>query len=615
MTVRWKPLMILSGLFLVVALVGVVAITVTLMPRSAQGILKVARAAREAGRFKDAEIYYKQALQVEPRNAAIHEDFAGLYRDWAGQAEGDQRAALRAERLAQLNKAVNFDKAARGPRKDLLHDAMDQDLALDAIYWAKELLNVEPDDLDAHYVLAAEALEERAPNVPEIKRHLEVLEKAKAPAVRRLWIRARLAELAGDDSARAAALAEARAIAPGAEPDAVDRFARLRLTALEVRSEADAQRLAEPVARLREQVKGLGKPEELPPERVARLRSLLEQTQRSLTARSAKLAPDGQEGRRGPGGCHRGGPGDRVPPGPGRGPPARPQDVPRVRRPPAAPPPARPLPGGDRSRPEIAPGDPADVDARRDAPALGGRRHDPGQDRGPARFDKAGPHVQALLESSEPRYQALGHLFAGSIDLDRSGLAREMTGVDDGPAGRQARPKLRGSALNHLKLAAAGLPDIAEAQAKYGVALVLAQEQNLGRQYLQTALRLGSLEPQYQLWAAWTILQAGYPEEAEPIVQSLLRQVEQGGLPREMEGTLHLLRGELHQARRGPDDLKKAVEEFDKALAAGQAVTPTPSCGWRRSTSSSASTTAPWRGSARSVRRARGARRPSISPC
>ena len=104
---------------------------------------------------------------------------------------------------------------------------------------------------------------------------------------------------------------------------------------------------------------------------------------------------------------------------------------------------------------------------------------------------------------------------------------------------------------------------------------MLAQEQNLGRQYLQNALRLGSLEPQYQLWAAWTILQAGYPEEAEPIVQALLRQVDQGTLPRELEGTLHLLRGELYQARRSPEDLKKAVEEFDKALAAGQAVTPT----------------------------------------
>jgi predicted Zn-dependent protease len=42
-----------------------------------------------------------------------------------------------------------------------------------------------------------------------------------------------------------------------------------------------------------------------------------------------------------------------------------------------------------------------------------------------------------------------------------------------------------------------------------------------------------------------------------------------------MEGTLHLLQGELYQARRSPEDLKKAVEEFDRAQAAGQAVTPT----------------------------------------
>ena len=88
MTVRWKPLLILSGLFLVVALIGVVAITLTLVPRSSQGILKRARAAREAGRFEDAEIYYKQALQLDAKNAAIHEEFAGLYRDWARHAAG-----------------------------------------------------------------------------------------------------------------------------------------------------------------------------------------------------------------------------------------------------------------------------------------------------------------------------------------------------------------------------------------------------------------------------------------------------------------------------------------------------------------------------------------------
>ncbi len=131
----------------------------------------------------------------------------------------------------------------------------------------------------------------------------------------------------------------------------------------------------------------------------------------------------------------------------------------------------------------------------------------------------------------------------------------------------RSEPKLRSSALNHLKLAAAQLPDIAEAQARYGVALVLAGEQNLGRQFLQTALRLGSLEPQYQLWAAWTILQAGYPEEAEPIVTALFQQVDQGNASRDLEGALHLLNGELHQAKRTPEDLKQAVAEFDKVLA------------------------------------------------
>ncbi len=144
MTVRWKPLMILSGLFLVVALIGVVAITVAMMPRSSQGILKVARAAREAGRFEDAEIYYKQALQVEPRNAV---DPRGLRRVVSRlDPPGPGRAA--AGRSApsgssHLRNAVKFDKAPRGPRRELLRDAMDQDLALDSIYWAKELLNVD----------------------------------------------------------------------------------------------------------------------------------------------------------------------------------------------------------------------------------------------------------------------------------------------------------------------------------------------------------------------------------------------------------------------------------------------------------------------------------------
>ena len=86
MTVRWKPLLFLSGVFLVVGLIGVVAIVRTLVPRSAQDTLKWARAAREAGRFEDAEIYFKQAIQKDADDAAIHEEFAGLYRDWSRQA-------------------------------------------------------------------------------------------------------------------------------------------------------------------------------------------------------------------------------------------------------------------------------------------------------------------------------------------------------------------------------------------------------------------------------------------------------------------------------------------------------------------------------------------------
>ncbi len=46
------------------------------------------------------------------------------------------------------------------------------------------------------------------------------------------------------------------------------------------------------------------------------------------------------------------------------------------------------------------------------------------------RFDKAGPHIQALLDRPEPRFQAVGHLFAGSIELDRSSVSRDASGAE-----------------------------------------------------------------------------------------------------------------------------------------------------------------------------------------
>lgn len=115
MTVRWKPLLILSAVFSVVAVVGLIAIAWSLVPRSAQGVLKQARAAAVAGRFEDAEIYFKQALQYEGKSSKVHEEFANLYRDWSKAAPADRREALQAERVTHLIKAANFDKSTRAP--------------------------------------------------------------------------------------------------------------------------------------------------------------------------------------------------------------------------------------------------------------------------------------------------------------------------------------------------------------------------------------------------------------------------------------------------------------------------------------------------------------------
>src|SRR3954454_23266466 len=94
MTVRWKPLMILSGLFVIIALVGVIAMAYTLVPRGAAEILKVARATRAAKRYDNALIYYKQAVQADGKNAAIHEEMASLFAEWAEQAQAGKKVEL-----------------------------------------------------------------------------------------------------------------------------------------------------------------------------------------------------------------------------------------------------------------------------------------------------------------------------------------------------------------------------------------------------------------------------------------------------------------------------------------------------------------------------------------
>ena len=61
---------------------------------------------------------------------------------------------------------------------------MAQDNPADSVYWAREVLKVDPENTDAHYVLAFEELETRSPNIPEVRRHLKVLEDKQAPPIR-----------------------------------------------------------------------------------------------------------------------------------------------------------------------------------------------------------------------------------------------------------------------------------------------------------------------------------------------------------------------------------------------------------------------------------------------
>ena len=132
MTVRWKPLLFLSGLFLVVALIGVVAITLTTGAAVLAGHPQVRPRGPRGRPIRGCRDLLQAGPPDRAQERAIHEEFAGLYRDWAA-AHGRRKAArpLRAEWLDHIAQGRQVStRRLKGPRKDLLHDAMDQDLAL-----------------------------------------------------------------------------------------------------------------------------------------------------------------------------------------------------------------------------------------------------------------------------------------------------------------------------------------------------------------------------------------------------------------------------------------------------------------------------------------------------
>ncbi|WP_165219292.1 tetratricopeptide repeat protein [Aquisphaera insulae] len=573
MTVRWKPLLILSGLFFLVAVVGVIAMAWTLVPRSAAGILKQARAEAAQGRFENAKIHFQQAFQLEGKNAAIHEEFAAMLDEWAKAAPADRAEALRAERIVHLVDATKFDKKALSPRLTLLEGAIAREESADASYFAREVLKVEPTNATANYVLAIEELDSPSMNVAEVRQHIKALEGQNTAPIRLWLLRARLAQATNDEAGRDEALSRAEQITLPENATPIDQLARIRLEAMRIQASRTVQGLEGPVKTLLEHAHAMVAAPDLPAGRVAKLSQVLEQTQRSLVGRAGKYRNPGAgttgatpladaievelEGifRKVMGASEK----------------ADLQvyftyaDHLRFRQ--------------QRDRclqvVEEALRLPAAAAAPNSLPVMG--MHTvavemalANQDDG-SRYQKAEPHIQALLASSEARFQGLGNLFRGAIELEQSGLTAAASKAGEKPEATRVQPKIRAMALAHLKQAAAQLPNLPEAQARYGVALVLNQEQGLGRQYLQNALRMGNLDPQYQFWAAWTILQAGYPEEASPIVDALFRALAQGAIPADTEPTLHQMRGELYQARRAAGDLERAAQEFEKASGKGSA--------------------------------------------
>ena len=567
MTVRWKPLLVLSGLFAIIAVVGFAAIAYTLIPRKARDILPVARAERKARQFDKAFIHYKQALQLEGRNAAIHEDMAAMFAEWAAQAPPERQADLRSQELAALAEAANYGKTLKEPRLKLLAAALTRDEVPESLHWAKEVIALDPENADAHFAIATETLEEHAPQLPELKRHLASLEKAKASKVRLAWVKARLAQATGDLTVCRAVLLASRKLTLPPDSGAVDRTALLRLRALDVELTTDPAALPSLVKTLQVECTALMSGPAVAPNRITRLSHVLQGVQTALTATASRAAPsekpavnalvDAIEG-----------------------------DVESIfqKSIAAAGKPDLPMSltyadhlraRGKRDRclevveQTLKSLPPTTAQSTSNEAVMGlhsvAVEASLADTKDKARFEKVAPHINALIASTLPKFQGLGHLFQGAIDLEESGVAgvqKEGATTSQPPP---VLPKLRASALTHLKQAAALLPTAVEAQARYGVALILSQDLGLGRQYLQTALRLGNTEPQYQIWAAWSMLQAGYPEEAEPVVKYLMNEMAQGRLTRDLEGTLHLLSGEIHQAARGPEDLKKALVEYEKS--------------------------------------------------
>lgn len=572
MTVRWKPLMLLSGLFAAIGILGVLAIGRALMNNRATDLLPLARAERAGKQYARAEIQYRKAIQNDPKNPRLHLELAGLYDEWIDSNPGDRVAKFRQLRLHALGEAAKLDKQMAEPRRLLLLDALRRNEGGESVRRAKDLSAIDPNDLDAHYVLAESALAAVPSDVVAAGKHRKKLEEGKAPAVRVAWIKARLAQVAGDETALDALLLSARDLkladrrnATGVRgvEDTVDRLALLKLRVLEAtraKRPSAAIALAKEIETLADR---LAQPKDAPAALVTQVGRLLEETRKSIAKFDSRKRTDSAAKPLVAGAV------DSIE-----------REIEETYR--------KTLEGSKNPDPRVVLAFAENLLRRRKfarceelvstalkAPwavnpvnaedtmmlrelAVHAVLADVADRK---RFEKASVYIKEMISSPSRRVQGIGRLFQGAIELERSGLIG-----GEGNLSKVDAEKLRQGALRDLRAAAEALPDAATAQALYGVALILADEPLLGRQYLEKARALPNLEPRYQVWVAASQIQAGYPEQAAPIIAELLSKIDAGEVSTELRGELDLLSGEIAQ---GKGDRAAAEAWYRKAQADG----------------------------------------------
>jgi cellulose synthase operon protein C len=190
MTVRWKPLLILSGLFVAVALGGLMSFALYKNSRGTADILARARLELKAKQYEKAKLDYQRALKLDSRNAALHEEMADLYEDWARVAPDDKKNELRSLYLTSLTASTKFDTKRVSPRRRMLIEAVRLDDLMEQVRWARDLVSLDPTNRDAHYILAADSLDGTSPNIPEVRRHLVALETELPRRARSEWVAA-----------------------------------------------------------------------------------------------------------------------------------------------------------------------------------------------------------------------------------------------------------------------------------------------------------------------------------------------------------------------------------------------------------------------------------------